>query len=309
MSSRRCRTAPPPPSPGAGTARRDGGSSASARGRSQPQAASAAAATAAGHARDAARERRGVARAPGRRRVAAGVPPASAAANSAALANRSAGSFSSAVRTAAATCGGTVLRSVVTGCGCLGDDLRDDLPAPSRPVNGGSPVEHLVQHAAERVDVGARRRSPARPSPARGSCSAACRGSAPSRSSAPPAAALTASAMPKSATSALPVVQQDVLGLDVAVDHAVAVRVVERVGHLAWRCAPPRRRRAASRGRAGRAASRPRRTASRRRGSRRPSPRVEQRQDVRMLQARRGLDLDQEPLGAEHGGELGLAAP
>ena len=32
---------------------------------------------------------------------------------------------------------------------------------------------------------------------------------------------LTASAMPKSATSALPVVEQNVLGLDVAVDHAV----------------------------------------------------------------------------------------
>ena len=29
-----------------------------------------------------------------------------------------------------------------------------------------------------------------------------------------------------------PVVQQDVLGLDVAVDHPVAVRVVQRVGHL-----------------------------------------------------------------------------
>ena len=34
--------------------------------------------------------------------------------------------------------------------------------------------------------------------------------------------------------------------------------------------------------------------------------RVEQRQDVRVLQRRRGLDLDDEPLGAEHGREFGL---
>ena len=39
--------------------------------------------------------------------------------------------------------------------------------------------------------------------------------------------------MPKSATSALAVVQQDVLGLDVAVDDAVPVRVVERDGDFA----------------------------------------------------------------------------
>ena len=33
--------------------------------------------------------------------------------------------------------------------------------------------------------------------------------------------------------------------------------------------------------------------------------RVEQRQNVRMLQIRRGLDLGQKPLGADDGGELG----
>ena len=43
-----------------------------------------------------------------------------------------------------------------------------------------------------------------------------------------PPALLTASAMPKSATSGWPVVEQDVLRLEVAVDHVVAVRVVER---------------------------------------------------------------------------------
>ena len=39
--------------------------------------------------------------------------------------------------------------------------------------------------------------------------------------------------MPKSATSALAVVEQDVLRLDVAMDDAVPVGVVERVGDLA----------------------------------------------------------------------------
>ena len=34
--------------------------------------------------------------------------------------------------------------------------------------------------------------------------------------------------------------------------------------------------------------------------------RVEERQDVRMLQVRGGLDLDQEPLGADDGGQFGL---
>jgi hypothetical protein len=50
--------------------------------------------------------------------VAAHCLSASAAANSAADAKRSAGSFSSAFSSTAATCGGTDLRSAVTGCGC-----------------------------------------------------------------------------------------------------------------------------------------------------------------------------------------------
>ena len=47
------------------------------------------------------------------------------------------------------------------------------------------------------------------------------------------APAPSARAMPKSATSAWPSEQQDVLRLDVAVDDAVVVRVVERAGDLA----------------------------------------------------------------------------
>ena len=81
---------------------------------------------------------------------------ASASANAFALSNRSAGSFSSALATAAATLGGTDLRSLVTGCASSVDDLHDDLlrrAADVRRIAG----EHLVQHAAERVDVGPRR--------------------------------------------------------------------------------------------------------------------------------------------------------
>ena len=103
----------------------------------------------------------------------------------------------------------------------------------------------------------------------------------------------------------VPAVQQDVLRLDVAVDDAVLVRVVERVDHFArdaHRLVDAELRLAIellaqrlaldvghdveqeSVGRAG----------------------IEQRQDVRMLQRRRRLDLLHEPLGAEHRGELGL---
>ena len=50
----------------------------------------------------------------------------SASANSAAVAKRSAGSFSSACSTAASTCGGTVFRCAVERPRLLGHHLRDD---------------------------------------------------------------------------------------------------------------------------------------------------------------------------------------
>jgi hypothetical protein len=103
----------------------------------------------------------------------------------------------------------------------------------------------------------------------------------------------------------LPIVQQDVLGLDVAVDHALAMCVVERAGHLA--------------GDAHRVGDRQLTFALEARTQRLAGDErhhvvqqavgfaaVEQRQDVRMLQSRGGADLGEEALAAECGAEVGV---
>ena len=101
------------------------------------------------------------------------------------------------------------------------------------------------------------------------------------------------------------VLQQDVLRLDVAVDHAVLVRVLERVGHGdrdldrfvdaelglavelgAERLAVDERHHVVEEAVGGAG--------------------IEEREDVRMLQRRGGLDFHHEAVGADHGGELGL---
>ena len=64
---------------------------------------------------------------------------ASAWANSAAVPNRSAGSFSSAVSTAVSTCGGMVWRCGRSGRG-LSVTTRATIACAVEPVNGGSPV-------------------------------------------------------------------------------------------------------------------------------------------------------------------------
>ena len=85
----------------------------------------------------------------------------------------------------------------------LGHHLRDDR------LGGRAGERRLAGAASRRARSRARRRRPARrsrarPSPARASCTAACRATSRSRSSGLPPALLAASAMPKSATSALP---------------------------------------------------------------------------------------------------------
>ena len=62
-----------------------------------------------------------------------------AAANSPAVANRSAGSFWSAVNTAASTWGGTVLRWTTMGRGSS-VSTRATIACDEEPVNGGSPA-------------------------------------------------------------------------------------------------------------------------------------------------------------------------
>ena len=101
------------------------------------------------------------------------------------------------------------------------------------------------------------------------------------------------------------VVQQNILRLDVAMDHAVSMRVIECVGHFA---------RNAHRfvdtelcfaiqlfanGFALNVGHDVKQKSIRRAA-------IEQRQNVRMLQRRRGLDLDDESLGTQHGREFRL---
>ena len=101
-----------------------------------------------------------------------------------------------------------------------------------------------------------------------------------------------------------PVVQQDVLGLDVAMDHAVAVGVVEGGGHLGRDPDSIAHRELLF-------AVEPvaERFAFDVRHDVEDGPvhfaRIEQRQDVRMLEGRGGFDLLEESLGADHGRQFG----
>ena len=92
----------------------------------------------------------------------------------------------------------------------------------------GQPAgEQLVEHRADRVDVG-RRGQLARPGPARAPCTPACRAPRPRAwpsSPAPP----TTLAMPKSVTlSVAGAGEHEVLGLDVAVEHPAVVGALQR---------------------------------------------------------------------------------
>ena len=143
--------------------------------------------------------------------------------------------------------------------------------------------KHLVQHASQAVDVasGVHSRSPA-------ACSGLMYAGVPTVSpvsvSCSRSAASSARAMPKSATSACPSGEEDVLGLDVAVDDAVLVGVVERRRRLRARSRPRPRP-----GAARRASSRSRRLSPSTYGMVNQSwprrlARVEHGEDVRVLQ-------------------------
>ena len=125
-----------------------------------------------------------------------------------------------------------------------------------------------------------------------------------------PPAASRARAMPKSATSAWPLEQQDVLRLDVAVDDPLRVRIVQRVGHLAGDADGVSQRELPLALEPVRGAIRPRRTAWRKYRTS-PSAVARSREAAGCGDAEPGgdLDLPEEALGPQRGGRARAAAP
>ena len=158
-------------------------------------------------------------------------PGCNARANSAALANRSAATGASAWVIACSTLSGTLGRTLAHPRHLAAEPLGDHRlrrGSGERRLAG----QHLVEHRAQAVHVGPGVEVPVSRSPAPGSCRSGCPRSCLSRVSwsSPP---LSARAIPKSATSVLPVLREEqVLGFDVAVDDAVLVRVLERPGGI-----------------------------------------------------------------------------
>ena len=153
----------------------------------------------------------------------------SASTNCAAVENRSTGVLARARVSASSTASGT---SRVTRTLGMGDTNRLAMTACADGAGEGRLAgQHLEQHAAPgcRDRCGRPRRRPRMP--ARGSCRSACRRPCPVWVSEPSRAQCLADAEVGHHRRAL--VEQDVLGLDVAVDHLVAVGVVERGGDLA----------------------------------------------------------------------------
>ncbi len=184
----------------------------------------------------------------------------------------------------------------------LGHHLGDDRlrrAAGERRIAG----EHLVGHASQRVDVGPR-----------GDLALAHRllgahvvRRAEAHSGLGHPAAAGAGDGERNAEvghERAPVVDQDVLGLDVAVDHAVAVGVVERGGHLGREAdgVADRELLLAAEPIAEALAFDERHDVP---GGAVRFAAVDEAEDVGVLQGGDRLDLAEEPLGADHGGQLG----
>ena len=187
--------------------------------------------------------------------------------------------------------------------GRLGDDLHDDLLRVRAHVRRAA-RQHLVQHRAERVNIG----------PGRdfllggrllGTHVVRCAQGQTRFRHASASGGAHGKRDAEIRYHRTPIVQQDVLRLDVPMDDPVPVRVVERVGHLhrdAHRLVHAHLRfsiQLAAQRLALDVGHDVEQEAVR-------GARIEQRQDVWMLERRRGPDFDHESLGTKHGGELRL---
>ena len=184
------------------------------------------------------------------------ISPRSTSAMSPAVANRSAGNLASAWRTTSSTSSGTVPRTIDERRDLVERVARDDR-LRRRPRERRLSGDHLVQHAAQAVDV-----APAVDS----RIGHRLLGTHVRRRAERDAGAreLGAAALGDRARDAeigderLAVLQQDVLRLDVAVNDALLVRVVERATRPDTRCCTASGTGAASRARDACGSSRPR---------------------------------------------------
>ena len=166
-----------------------------------------------------------------RGRAGAGPWPPSARANASAVGNRSAASREAARSSAASSASRTSGQASQRGAAAR-YSRRASMPHAPAPVNGGCAAQHLEQHARQAVDVASAVQPRLADRLLRAHVRRACRRREPVAVSSSSPAAVSARAMPKSATRACPSLEQHVLGLDVAVDDAAPVGVVERIRHL-----------------------------------------------------------------------------
>ena len=170
---------------------------------------------------------------------------ASAAANSAAEPNRSAGSFSSAVQHRRLDLRRNGVPLAGERAGLLRDHARHD---GLRRAAGERRVarQHFIEHAAQGIHIRARGNLPLAHRLL--GAHVVRRAEAHAGLGHPGAGGAHRQRDAEVGHQRRAVVQQDVLGLDVAVDDAVAVGVVQRARRPRWRSAPRRPPGAASRG-------------------------------------------------------------